>query len=62
MSNFLNSLPNRVEKQEGTIYLIKLDPNENKPEQNVCTQAQVKIATDKNWRILSSMGDEYKGS
>lgn len=63
MTNFLNSLPNRVaEKKTGSVYIIHLQPNTDMPEQNVCTQAQVKIATDKNWNVTNSNGEPYPGS
>lgn len=60
MTILVNSLPDRNgETQAGDFWVIDtFNPNE----ENVCTQAQVKKATDKNWNVKNSNGKPYPGS
>jgi Leucine-rich repeat (LRR) protein len=59
MIALVNSLPIRTAGDEGIFRVIDLT---NPEEQNVCTTAQVGIATGKNWKVLNSDGDPYPGS
>jgi len=59
MQTLVNSLPTVT---NGTFYVID---TKNSNEQNVCTKPQVKIATDKGWKVYDYNGrsaQEYAGS
>ena len=60
MSILVNSLCNHSEVIKGKIYIINTS---NASEKNVCTTAQVDIATAKNWQVLDNKNwVNYPGS
>jgi len=59
MQTLVNSLPTVTNRK---FYVID---TKNSNEQNVCTEPQVKIATDKGWKVYDNNGgspQEYAGS
>lgn len=50
MTSLMNSLPKREKSDNAKIWVIATHPQYD--DYNVCTKAQVKIATDKNWTVL----------
>ncbi|MGI6573242.1 MAG: PL29 family lyase N-terminal domain-containing protein [Fermentimonas sp.] len=59
MTALVNSLHNRTGNSEGIFRVIDLL---NPEEQNVCTTAQVGIATSKNWIVRDADDNPYPGS
>ena len=64
MSNLVNSLPTVVEGK-GYFTVVSIIEGDEDSEHNVCTTAQVAVATAKNWTVLNDDGwggEEYAGS
>jgi len=63
MSNLVNSLPTVVEGK-GSFTVVSIIEGYEDREHNVCTTAQVAVATAKNWTVKNYIGwgEEYAGS
>jgi hypothetical protein len=59
MDTLVESLPDRKGDYYGSFYVINLKSSD---EQNVCTTAQVGIATGKNWIVRDADNNPYPGS
>ncbi len=59
MQKLVSSLPS-LSSMEGDFRPVDIRPTSI--EGNVCTVAQVQIATDKNWKVKDSTGEPYAGS
>lgn len=60
MKAFINSLPDRSEKDKGFVVVIDTHPD-TKDEGNICSAEHVKLAQNKNWALKTASNEDYPG-
>lgn len=61
MKQCIEDLPQKTERNIGTLYFYD-DKSENKDlEQNSCNKSVIKAAINKNWRVKTESGKDYEG-